>query len=68
MKKIVIAMDSFKGSVSGVEAATAASRGVKAVLPDVEISAFSVSDGGEGLRFSLLMRSGSSRLIERFNR
>ena len=53
-------MDSFKGSVSGSEAADAVARGVKTVLPDAEISAFSVSDGGEGLTSSLLSVLGGT--------
>ena len=46
--KIVIASDSFKGSLSSIEVAHAATRGIKAVLPDCEVVAVNVADGGEG--------------------
>lgn len=47
--KIIIAPDSFKGSLSAVEVAEAAARGAREVLPDAEIVCLPVSDGGEGL-------------------
>lgn len=46
--KIVIASDSFKGSLTSTEVAIAASRGIKAVYPDCEVVAVNVADGGEG--------------------
>lgn len=46
--KIVIASDSFKGSLSSHEVAQAAMRGVKQVYPACEIVAVNVADGGEG--------------------
>lgn len=46
--KIVIASDSFKGSLSSMEVAQAAIRGIKAVYPDCEVIAVNVADGGEG--------------------
>ena len=46
--KIVIASDSFKGSMSSLDVATAASAGVVEVYPDSEIIAVNVADGGEG--------------------
>ena len=46
--KIVIASDSFKGSLTSVEVAQAATRGIKAVYPDCEVVAVNVADGGEG--------------------
>ena len=46
--KIVIAIDSFKGSLSSVEAGNAAAEGIKRVLPDPEIIVSPVADGGEG--------------------
>lgn len=48
MKKIVIAIDSFKGSVSSVEANECCARGVRTVFPDCEIIRIPVADGGEG--------------------
>ena len=46
--KIVIASDSFKGSMSSLDVATAASVGVIEVYPDSEIVSVNVADGGEG--------------------
>jgi len=48
MKKIVIAPDSFKGSMSAKEVCDAVERGIKHVLPDVEIVKIPMADGGEG--------------------
>ena len=47
--KIVVASDSFKGSLSSTEVAMAATRGIKAVYPDCEVVAVNVADGGEGI-------------------
>lgn len=46
--KIVIASDSFKGSLTSVEVAQAVTRGIKAVYPDCDVVAVNVADGGEG--------------------
>lgn len=46
--KIVIASDSFKGSLTSAEVAQAATRGIKANYPDCEVVAVHVADGGEG--------------------
>ncbi len=46
---ILIAPDSFKGSLTAQEAAAAMERGVLEALPDAKIIKHPVSDGGEGL-------------------
>lgn len=46
--KIVIAIDSFKGSLSSAEAGNAAAAGIRRVIPDADISVYPVADGGEG--------------------
>lgn len=46
--KIIIASDSFKGSLTSVEVAQAAKQGILQVLPDCEVVAVNVADGGEG--------------------
>jgi glycerate kinase len=46
--KIVIASDSFKGSMSSMDVATAAVAGVAEVCPEAEVVAVNVADGGEG--------------------
>ncbi|MGD1821207.1 MAG: glycerate kinase [Pleomorphochaeta sp.] len=47
--KVVIASDSFKGSATSLEVASAIERGILKADSSVEISKFPVSDGGEGL-------------------
>ena len=46
--KIVIAIDSFKGSLSATEAGLAAKIGAEKILSDAEIKIYSPADGGEG--------------------
>lgn len=48
MKRIVVAIDSFKGCLRSVEANGAAAVGVREVWPDAEVKELTVSDGGEG--------------------
>lgn len=53
--KIVIAIDSFKGSLSSVEAGKAAAEGIKRVFPDSETLIKPVADGGEGTTETLVL-------------
>ena len=46
--QFVVCMDSFKGCLTSHEANEAVQRGVRQVLPDAEVIAIPVSDGGEG--------------------
>ena len=46
--KIIIAIDSFKGCLSSIEANMAAAEGIRNVCPEAEIVQVPVSDGGEG--------------------
>lgn len=48
MKRIVIASDSFKGSLTSVEVAQSATKGILEVYPDCEVTQVNVADGGEG--------------------
>lgn len=61
--RIVIAPDSFKGSLSSLEVAQAMERGVKRVLPHGTTVLLPLSDGGEGLVDSLVVASGG-KLVE----
>lgn len=47
-KKIVVAMDSFKGSLTSMEAGNAVRDGILEQYPDVDVQIFPVADGGEG--------------------
>lgn len=46
--RALIAIDSFKGSLTSREAGTAAAEGIKRVYPDAECEVLTVADGGEG--------------------
>lgn len=48
MKKIIIAPDSFKGSVSAIEAAKIIEIAIKKVFPNCEVIKIPLADGGEG--------------------
>lgn len=48
MKKIVVASDSFKGSLTSEEVGLAVKEGVLKVHPDYEVVVVPVADGGEG--------------------
>jgi glycerate kinase len=52
--KIVIASDSFKGSLSSLEVGLAIQAGVQAILPDANTVVIPVADGGEGTMESLV--------------
>ena len=47
-EKIVVASDSFKGSVSSIEVAECAELAIHKVFPDCEVVKIPVGDGGEG--------------------
>lgn len=49
VRKIIIAIDSFKGSLTSGEAALAAEEGIKEVYPNCEVIRFPIADGGEGV-------------------
>ena len=46
--KIIIAIDSFKGSLSSMEAGRAAAEGIRRVFPQAECIVRPLADGGEG--------------------
>ena len=48
MKKIIVAPDSFKGSLTSAEVADAVERGIKDVFPQCNVVKAGVADGGEG--------------------
>ena len=47
-KKIIVAIDSFKGCLTSAEANQAAAEGIQQSMPDAEVIQIPVSDGGEG--------------------
>lgn len=62
MKKIVIAIDSFKGCLTSAEAGEAAARGVHAACPECRTIVLPVADGGEGMLDVLLAASNGKRI------
>ena len=46
--RIIVAPNTFKGSLSATQAAKAIARGVREVFPDAEVIEVPVADGGEG--------------------
>jgi glycerate kinase len=48
MKKMIVAIDSFKGCLTSAEANQAASEGILDKMPDAAVVQVPVSDGGEG--------------------
>lgn len=56
--KILIAVDSFKGSISSTLASSAISEGIKEVYPKAEILTVPLADGGEGTVEALVRAVG----------
>lgn len=54
MKKIVVASDSFKGSLTSLQVADAIEAGIHLELPDVQVVKVPVADGGEGTMQTLV--------------
>lgn len=59
--KVLVAPDSFKGSLSAAEAAQAMAQGVRKVWPDADIRLFPMADGGEGTLDAMLAAVPSER-------
>lgn len=60
--RVVIAPDSFKGSLSALEAAQAMALGVSRAWPAADIRLFPMADGGEGTLEAVLAATGGQRL------
>lgn len=58
MRKIIIAVDSFKGCLSSAEIANAVANGIIAVFPLCEIVKIPIADGGEGTVEALTKSTG----------
>lgn len=51
--KIIVAIDSFKGSLNSLDAGNAVKQGILKVLPDSDIHIYPLADGGEGMSKTL---------------
>ena len=60
--KVVIAIDSFKGSLSSIQAGQAAGEGIKRVYPEAEVVVRPIADGGEGTVDALIEGLGGERV------
>lgn len=56
---IVISIDSFKGSLSSMEAANAIAAGARAAIPEASVSICPLADGGEGTVDALVAALGA---------
>ncbi len=65
--KIVIASDSFKGSLSSSQVADAVSEGVRAIYPSAEIIKIKVADGGEGMTDAIIDNTEAELLTLRIS-
>jgi glycerate kinase len=61
---IVIAPDSFKGSLTALQAARAMQRGVVRAVPSAKIRLYPMADGGEGTLDALLHAGGSRHTVQ----
>lgn len=57
-RRVLLAIDSFKGSVSSAQAEKAVAEGVCRVWPDAELGALPLADGGEGTLDAIAARAG----------
>ncbi|MEX3760460.1 glycerate kinase [Paraburkholderia phenoliruptrix] len=60
---VVIAPDSFKGSLSAEQVAQAIASGVRRARPDAEVRICPMADGGEGTLDAMLTRGGERRTL-----
>lgn len=58
MDKIVVASDSFKGSLTSLEVALSAEKGIREVFPQCNVVKVNVADGGEGTMDALCSTLG----------
>lgn len=56
--KIIVAIDSLKGSLTSLEAGEAARAGILAISPSAQVKIFPLADGGEGTCFAITKSLG----------
>jgi glycerate kinase len=62
--KIVIAPDSFKGSLTALEVAHAIKTGIERVIPEAEVDEVPMADGGEGTVQALVDATGGEIITQ----
>ncbi len=63
--KIVVAPDSFKGSLTAIEVADAIEQGIREIFPEAEIVKIPMADGGDGTVQCLVNATGGEILREK---
>ena len=63
-RRVLLAIDSFKGSVSSAQAESAVAEGVRRVWPDAQVAALPLADGGEGTLDAIAARGGELSTCE----
>lgn len=63
MPIVVVAPDSFKGSLSAQQVAQAIAEGVRRALPEATVRLCPMADGGEGTLDAMLARGGERRVL-----
>lgn len=56
--KIVTAIDSFKGSLSSIQAGQAITEGIKKAIPEAKVYVSPIADGGEGTTEAIVSATG----------
>lgn len=59
--KVIVAMDSFKGSMTSMEAGNAVKAGIAMAYPEAEVLVRPLADGGEGTMEALVMGMGGQK-------
>src|SRR5690554_1657278 len=62
MRKIVIAVDSFKGTMSSIEVCSLIETGFKGIIPEIETVKVPIADGGEGTVDVFLAALGGEKI------
>ena len=63
-RRVLLAIDSFKGSVSSAQAEEAVAEGVRRVWPDAQVATLPLADGGEGTLDAIAARGGELSTCE----
>lgn len=63
--RIIVAPDSFKGSVSALGVANAMEKGILSIFPESEVIKVPIADGGEGTVEAMVTATGGRMLTER---
>ena len=56
--RVVVATDSFKGSLSSREVADAVEQGIRECIPECDVIKVAIADGGEGTTAAIIENLG----------